>query len=48
MFNNVYYKQVGVAMGSPLEPTPSNLFLVYCKSKWLVDCPQQQKAAVLS
>ena len=48
MFNDVYYKQVDVvAMGSPLEPTLSNLLLVYCKSKWLENCTQQQKAAVL-
>ena len=35
LFNDVYYKQVdGVAMGSPLGPTFTNLFLVYYEHKW--------------
>ena len=42
--NPQHYKQVdGVAMGSPLEPTLANLFLVYYESKWFENCPQQFK-----
>ena len=39
---NVYYKQIdGVAMGSPLGPTLTNLFLTYCEGRWLDNCPMQ-------
>ena len=42
LFNDVYYKQIdGVAMGSPLEPTLANFFLVYHEDKWLQNCPLQ-------
>ena len=34
------YKQVdGVAMGSPLDPTLTNAFLVYFEKNWLQNCP---------
>ena len=40
--NVVSYKQVdGVAMGSPLTPTLTNLFLVYYEHKLLENCPLQ-------
>ena len=42
LFNDVYYKQTdGVAMGSQLRPTVTNLFLVYHERKWLESCPIQ-------
>ena len=42
LFNDVYYKQVdGVAMGSPLGPTLTNLFLVYYEHIWLKKCSLQ-------
>ena len=44
VFNDTYYQQIdGVAMGSPLGPTFSNLFLVYYEQKWLMNCPLQFK-----
>ena len=42
VFSGVYYKQIdGVAMASSLEPTLTNLFLVYHERKWLESCPIQ-------
>ena len=42
VFNNVYYQQVdGVTMGSPLELSFANLYLVNYENKWLKDCPVQ-------
>ena len=39
MFNSKYCKQVdGVAMGSPLVPALSNIFMCSFESKWLRDC----------
>ena len=44
VFNNVYYKHIdGVAMGSPLGPTFTNLFLVCCENRCLDKCPLQFK-----
>ena len=44
VFNDIYYKQIdNVAMGSSLEPTFTNLFLVYYEHKWLENCPLQFK-----
>ena len=44
IFNGVYYSQIdGVAMGSPLGPTLTNLFLTYHELNWLNECPVQFK-----
>ena len=42
LFNDAYYKEADdVAVGSPLGPTLTNLFLVYYEHKWLENCPLQ-------
>ena len=44
LFDKKYYSQIdGVAMGSPLGPTLTNIFLCYHKSNWLKDCPKDFK-----
>ena len=44
LFDNKYYSQIdGVAMGSPLGPTLTNIFLCYHESNWLKDCPKNFK-----
>ena len=44
LFDNKYYSQIdGVAMGSPLGPTLTNIFLCYHESNWLKDCPKDFK-----
>ena len=36
IFNSKFYNQInGVAMGSPLVPVLANIFMGFCKSKWL-------------
>ena len=44
IFNDVLYKQKdGVAMGSPLGPTMTNVFLSFYEVKWLEQCPKEFK-----
>lgn len=44
LFNNECYKQTdGVAMGNPLGPTLSNIFLCFHERNWLKDCPSEFK-----
>ena len=44
IFNNVLYKQKdSVAMGSPLGPTITNVFLSFYEIKWLEQCPNKLK-----
>ena len=44
IFDNKFYKQVdGVAMGSPLGPTLSNIFLCFHEKTWLENCPREFK-----
>ena len=44
IFNNVFYKQKdGVAMGPPLGPTMSKVFLSFYEVKWLEQCPKEFK-----
>ena len=39
LFDYKYYSQIdGVAMGSPLGPTLTNIFLCYYENNWLKDC----------
>ena len=39
LFNGKYYEKIdGVAMGSPLGPTLSNLFLCHWEEIWLKEC----------
>ena len=43
-FNNKFYKQIhGVAMGSPLGPALTNIFMCSFENKWLKDCPHSLK-----
>ena len=43
-FNNEFYIQVdGVAMGSPLGPILTNIFLLYHEENWLNKCPIEFK-----
>ena len=45
VLNDTYYQQIdGVAMGSPLEPTFANLFLVYYEHNRLKNCRLQFKS----
>ena len=38
-FNSKFYNQIdGVAMGSPLDPVLSNIFMGFHESKWLNEC----------
>ena len=38
LFDNKYYRQIDrVAIGSPLGPTLTNIFLCYHESNWLKD-----------
>ena len=39
IFNGKFYDQVGVAMGSALDPLLANIFLSFHEIKWLKDCP---------
>ena len=40
LFDQKYYSQIdGVAMGSPLGPTLTNIFLCYHETTWLKNCP---------
>ena len=40
IFDSKYYKQKdSVAMGSPLGPTLTNVFLCYFEEQWMSDCP---------
>ena len=44
MFNGKFYKQInGVAMGSPLGPILSNIFLCHHEKLWLEECPSSFK-----
>ena len=44
MFNDILYKQkTRVAMGSPLCPTMTNVFLSFYEIKWLERCPNEFK-----
>ena len=44
LYNGSYYKQIeGVAMGSPLGPILSNIFLCYHEKRWLDNCPYEFK-----
>jgi len=39
-FNGEFYKQIdGVAMGSPLGPTPANIYMCFHEKRWLTNCP---------
>ena len=41
ILNNALQKQKdGVAMGSPLEPTIANVFLLLYEAKWFAQCPK--------
>ena len=41
LFAKKYYSQIDVfAMGSPLRPTLTNIFLCYHESNWLKDYPK--------
>ena len=43
-FEGKNYKQIdGVAMGSPLDPTFSNVFLCFHEQIWLNECPDEFK-----
>ena len=45
--NNKRYKKIdGVAMGSPLGPTPAKAILCHYERKWLNECPSQFKPVV--
>ena len=42
IFNEILYKQIdGVAMGSPLGPTRTNVFLCFHVKKWFEQCPDK-------
>ena len=43
LFNNQLYEQVGVAMGSPVGPLFTNIFLSFYETSWLNNCPSQFK-----
>ena len=44
IFDRTLFKQIdGVAMGSPLDPTIGNAFLVYHEKNWLEHCPLEYK-----
>ena len=44
LFNQRVYHQIdGVAMGSPLGPTFTNIFLSFHEKKWLENCPTDFK-----
>ena len=44
IFDGTLYKQIdGVAMGSPLDPTLANAFLVYHNKNWLERCPLEYR-----
>ena len=44
LFDQKYYSQIyGVAMGSPLGPTLTNIFLYYHETTWLKNCPKSFK-----
>ena len=47
LFDQQFYKQHdGVAMGSPLGPTLSNVFLCYHEKNWLQNCPSEFKPVI--
>ena len=44
IFNNILYKQIdGVAMGSPLGPSPANAFLAHHEQNWLDSYPLEYR-----
>ena len=44
LFDQKYYSQIdGVAMGSPLGPTLTNIFLCYHETTWIKNCPKSFK-----
>ena len=44
IFDGKYYKQNdGVAMGSPLAPILTNVFLCHFEEQWMSDCPIHYK-----
>ena len=44
LFDQKYYSQLdGVAIGSSLGPTLTNIFLCYHETTWLKDCPKSFK-----
>ena len=44
LFDQKYYSQTdGVAMGSPIGPTLTNIFQCYHKTTWLKICPKSFK-----
>ena len=44
IFDGTLYKQIdGVAMGSPLDPTLTNAFLVYHEKNWSEHCPVEYR-----
>ena len=48
MFNNILYKQKdGVAMGSSLGTTMTNVFASLYEMKWLEQCPNEFKTVFL-
>ena len=47
LFDGEYYKQTdGVAMGSLLRPTFTNIFLSYHEQIWLKNCPCEFKPVI--
>ena len=44
LFDQKYYSQTdGLAMGSPLDPTLTNILLCYYELTWLKNCPKSFK-----
>ena len=47
LFDGEYYNQIdGVAMGSPLGPTFTNVFLCFYEQIWLENCPVEFKPVI--
>ena len=43
IFNILYKQKDGMAMGSPLGPTPANVFLSFYEVKLIEECPKEFK-----
>ena len=46
LFDQEFYKQHGVAMGSAIGPTLANVFLCYHEKIWLQNCPSEFKPII--